>query len=89
MKIDIKHVAKLARLRLEDDQVEKFEQQMLSILEMVANLPEITGSDDGLDPSNPMILRKDVVTPSMDREDLLRIAPASQSGCILVPKIVE
>ena len=32
MQIDIKHVAKLARLRIEDDQLEKFEEQMQDIL---------------------------------------------------------
>ena len=39
MQIDIKHVAKLARLRIEDDQLEKFEEQMQDILGLVENLP--------------------------------------------------
>lgn len=89
MKIDIKHVAKLARLRIEDDRIEKFESEMLSIIDMVENLPEISGDDNGLERSNPMILRKDEVTPSMKRDLLLKNAPEVKSGCIVVPKTVE
>ena len=89
MKIDIKHVAKLARLRIEDDQVEKFETQMLSILDMVENLPELSGNSSGLDREHPMELRPDEVKPSMKRDLLLQNAPESRSGCLLVPKTVE
>lgn len=89
MKIDIKHVAKLARLRIEDDRIEKFENEMLSIIEMVENLPEITGSDSGLDRNNPMELRQDIVEPSMKRDLVLANAPEVRSGCIVVPKTVE
>ena len=32
MKIDIKHIAKLSRLRIEDDKLEKFEKDMESIV---------------------------------------------------------
>ena len=35
MEIDIKHIAKLARLRIEDDEMEEVQKKMLSVLEMV------------------------------------------------------
>ena len=54
MEIDIKHIAKLARLRIEDDEMEEVQKKMLSVLEMVENLPEITGKSSGLDRENPM-----------------------------------
>ena len=34
MNIDIKHIAKLARLRIEDDQLDKFESEMENIVGM-------------------------------------------------------
>ena len=37
MEIDIKHIAKLARLRIEDDEMEEVQKKMLSVLEMVEN----------------------------------------------------
>ena len=87
MEIDIKHIAKLARLRIEDDEME--EVQKLSVLELVENLPEITGKSSGLDRENPMELRKDEVKPSMKRDLILANAPETRSGCLLVPKTVE
>ncbi|MBS4786458.1 MAG: Asp-tRNA(Asn)/Glu-tRNA(Gln) amidotransferase subunit GatC [Clostridiales bacterium] len=89
MKIDIKHVAKLARLRIEDDEMAEVEKKLLSVLEMVENLPELTGNNSGLDRNNPMELRKDIVKPSMKRDLILANAPETRSGCLLVPKTVE
>lgn len=89
MQIDMKHVAKLARLRIEEDQFEKFEKQMQDIIAMVENLPEISGSDFGVDPSNPMQLRKDEITSSLRRDEVLKNAPEVKAGCIVVPKTVE
>lgn len=89
MKIDIKHVAKLARLRIEDDEMAEVEKKLLSVLEMVENLPELTGNNSGLDQNNPMELRKDIVKPSMKRDLILANAPETRSGCLLVPKTVE
>ena len=40
LEIDIKHVAKLARLRIEDEKVEMFQRQMGDIIAMVERLPE-------------------------------------------------
>ena len=40
MNIDIKHIAKLARLRIEDDQLDKFESEMQNIVGMVEKLPD-------------------------------------------------
>lgn len=57
MNIDIKHIAKLARLRIEDDQLDKFESEMQNIVGMVEKLPDIQ-DEMTLDPDNPMILRK-------------------------------
>ena len=53
MKIDIKHIAKLSRLRIEDDKLEKFEKDMESIVNMVDRLPDVEGTLD-LNPKDTM-----------------------------------
>ena len=89
MNIDIKHIAKLARLRLEDDQLDKFESEMENIVGMVEKLPDIQ-DEMTLDPDNPMILRKDVaVQDKFTRQELMQNAPQLKAGCLVVPKTVE
>lgn len=89
MNIDIKHIAKLARLRVEDDQLDKFESEMENIVGMVEKLPDIQ-DEMTLDPDNPMILRKDVaVQDKFTRQELMQNAPQVKAGCLVVPKTVE
>ncbi|WP_418834348.1 Asp-tRNA(Asn)/Glu-tRNA(Gln) amidotransferase subunit GatC [Ruminococcus sp.] len=89
MNIDIKHIAKLARLRIEDDQLDKFESEMKNIVGMVEKLPDIQ-DEMTLDPDNPMILRKDVaVQDKFTRQELMQNAPQVKAGCLVVPKTVE
>lgn len=89
MNIDIKHIAKLARLHIEDDQLEKFESEMQNIVNMVENLPDIK-DELTLDENNPMILRKDkAVTDKCTRQELMANAPQVKAGCLVVPKTVE
>ncbi len=89
MNIDIKHIAKLARLHIEDDQLEKFESEMQNIVNMVENLPDIK-DELTLDENNPMILRKDkAVTDKYTRQELMANAPQVKAGCLVVPKTVE
>ena len=89
MNIDIKHIAKLARLRIEDDQLDKFESEMQNIVGMVEKLPDIQ-DEMTLVPDNPMILRKDVaVQDKFTRQELMQNAPQVKAGCLVVPKTVE
>lgn len=90
MKIDINHIAKLARLKMDEQQAEKFARQMEGIIDMVDKLPAIEGVATGLDPANPMTLRADVAVPSDSRrDDILANAPQVEAGCVVVPRIVE
>ena len=89
MKIDIKHIAKLSRLKIEDEKLEKFERDMESIVNMVDRLPEVDGDVD-LNPEDAMTLREDkAVTDKFRPEELLANAPEVQAGCLVVPKTVE
>ena len=89
MNIDIKHIAKLARLRIEDEKLEKFEKDMQSIVAMVDRLPDIE-EELTLDRENAMTLREDVAVPDQfTRDELMANAPQVQAGCLVVPKTVE
>lgn len=89
MNIDIKHIAKLSRLRIEEDKLDEFETQMQNIVNMVENLPDIE-DELVLDEKNPMILREDkAVTDKYTRQELMANAPKVKAGCLVVPKTVE
>lgn len=89
MKIDIIHIAKLARLKIDEKDVPRFEAQMQDIISMVEQMPELTDDYKDVDPSRPMELRRDEIIPSVRREELLACAPQVQAGCVVVPKTVE
>lgn len=89
MNIDIRHIAKLSRLRIEDDKLEKFEADMRNIVEMVEKLPDIN-DELTLDEENAMTLREDkAVTNKYTRQELMYNSPSVKAGCLVVPKTVE
>lgn len=87
--IDIRHVAKLARLHVEDADVPRLQAQMADIVRMVEKLPEFEDTRLPLDEKDAMTLREDEVRPSMPRDEVLANAPKTEAGCVVVPKIVE
>lgn len=89
MKIDIMHIAKLARLKIDGEEAARFEGQMQDIINMVEQIPELNDDYLDIDPAHPMELRRDEIRPSTKREELLAGAPAVQAGCVVVPKTVE
>lgn len=89
MNIDIKKIAKLARIYVDDKDAEKFEGQMQEIVNMVENLPDIE-NEPLLDPDNPMKLREDKCEEhKFSRQELMQNAPKVKAGCLVVPKTVE
>ncbi len=89
MKVDIMHIAKLSRLKIEEEQIPKFEKDVENILSMVQNLPELDDNGALIDPDNPMTLREDKAEQNFKRDELLKNAPATKAGCVVVPKVVE
>ncbi len=88
MKIDIKHIAKLSCLHVDEDKIEQLEKQMSDMITMVEHLPELSQGDLSLSVENKMELRKDEIKPSYSRDSMLSNAPQKQAGCIVVPKVV-
>jgi aspartyl-tRNA(Asn)/glutamyl-tRNA(Gln) amidotransferase subunit C len=86
------HVAKLARLKLEPHELEKFKKELSSILEYMDVLHEV--NTDGVNPtfhtnSTANALRGDEVWSSQSKGDALSNAPKVLDGCIVVPRVIE
>ncbi len=87
----VRHVAKLARLRLDDVECERFSGQLTSILGHISKLNAVDVTD--VEPmAHPMVmsnrLADDVPEPAMPIEDLLRNAPAVEGRFLAVPKVL-
>ncbi len=88
----VEHVARLARLALSDEERERFAEQLGRILEYCALLD--AQSIDSVPPTSHVlplvnVLRDDVVTPSLEREEVLAQAPAHEQGFFRVPRVLE
>jgi aspartyl-tRNA(Asn)/glutamyl-tRNA(Gln) amidotransferase subunit C len=82
------HVAKLARLSLSDEEVERLGAQLDAILDAVSKVSELDLAD--VPPtSHPLdlvnVLADDEPQPSLPRERALANAPATEDGAFLVP----
>ena len=89
---DVEHVAHLARLGLTPDELSLLEGQLNHILDQYAKLAEL--DTDAIPPTAQTIeleniLRDDVVTPSLPVGEVLRNAPDSSAGFIVVPAILS
>ncbi len=89
---DVEHVAHLARLGLTGEELGRLEGQLNHILdqyEILAALPtdEIAPTAQTIELEN--ILRDDTARPSLPVEAVLRNAPDSRDGFIVVPAILE
>ena len=79
------HVARLARLRLSEEEVERFQRELSTILDHIETINEIEGLDD-VEPTSHVVevenaLREDEPRPSWPRDRVLEEAPdVAQSG---------
>jgi len=90
-KIDVRYVAKLARIALSEDEVERFEKQLGDLLGHVDVLSEL---ETAAVPATAQVVesknveRADEAGPSLDRETILSMAPQRQGAFFRVPKII-
>jgi aspartyl-tRNA(Asn)/glutamyl-tRNA(Gln) amidotransferase subunit C len=82
------HVARLARLRLTEDEVERMASEMSKILEHVAKMNEL--DLEGVEPTSHVVelqnvLRDDVPRECLSREQALAPAPDVAEGGFRVP----
>lgn len=91
-KEQVQHVADLARLTFNEDEIEDFTKQMSKIIEYAEVLNEL--DTENVEPTTHVmdvrnVLRADEVKPSLDREDALKNAPKQKDGQFEVPSVLE
>lgn len=89
---DVKKIAKLARIRLSEDDVAHYGREINGILKWIEQLSEV--NTDGVAAlasvsDQPLPWRTDVVTDGNIQEQVLKNAPNASYGCFAVPKVIE
>ena len=88
---EVAHVATLARLALTDDEIDHLTVELAGILEHVQDMAELNlaGVETTAHPLGLVnVLRADVPRPSLDRAEVLAMAPAAEDEQFRVPRIL-
>jgi aspartyl-tRNA(Asn)/glutamyl-tRNA(Gln) amidotransferase subunit C len=88
----VRNIAELVQLKVDDADIQQLAEGMQNILALADQMQAI--NTEGVEPvSNPLDasqkLRPDVVTEENQRELFQSLAPATESGLYLVPRVVE
>ncbi len=89
---DVRYVAKLSRLSLDEDKIGKFQEQLDGILGYIAQLDEV--NTDGVLPTTHVlssmknVFREDELRESLTTEAALKNAPEADEHFFKVPKII-
>jgi aspartyl-tRNA(Asn)/glutamyl-tRNA(Gln) amidotransferase subunit C len=88
----VRHIAKLARIAMSDEELDRLLPELNNILGWVEQLGEV--DTDGIEPLTAVIdqklrLRDDRVTDGNIRDEVLANAPEAQHGFFAVPKVIE
>ncbi|MBE3578564.1 MAG: Asp-tRNA(Asn)/Glu-tRNA(Gln) amidotransferase subunit GatC [Caldanaerobacter subterraneus] len=91
-KSEVEHIAKLARLKFTEEEIEEMSKELSKILDYVNKLNEL--DTENVEPTAHIVpihnvFREDEVKPSMPREKVLMNAPYKEQGFFKVPKIIE
>ena len=91
-KKELQHLAKLAKLELSEDELEKLTPQLDSILEFVSQLDEVntkgvveTHQTTGLQ----NIYREDEIKPCENEKEIIESSPQKiRENCLVVPRVM-
>ena len=89
---DVRHVARLARLALSEDELQRMRAEMSAILDYMDKLRSL--DTKGVEPTSHSIplsnvMREDEPVPSSPRDDMLANAPDRDGDTFRVPRIIE
>ena len=89
---EVQHVARLARLALTDEELERMREQLDAILAYIDKLREL--DVEGVEPTShavPLVnvMRDDDIAPSLSQEAALANAPDRAGEFFRVPRIIE
>ncbi|MEY4719926.1 MAG: hypothetical protein RL563_2544 [Pseudomonadota bacterium] len=89
---DVKKIAHLARLGIDEQQIEAYTKDLSSMLDLMTHMGQLDTSNVApmahpLDQTQR--LRADRVTETNQRDHFQAIAPQTEAGLYLVPKVIE
>ena len=88
----IENLATLARIAIDDNRIKEISQQLGSVLDLVDQLQaaDTSGLDNAANPTQgSQRLREDKVSETDQREAFQAIAPDTEGGLFLVPKVID
>jgi aspartyl-tRNA(Asn)/glutamyl-tRNA(Gln) amidotransferase subunit C len=89
---DVAHLASLARIDLDDGELDRLAGQLGVVLESVARVGQVA-ADDVPATSHPLpmtnVQRPDIPVPGLTQEQALAAAPATEQGRFQVPRILQ
>ena len=92
-KEEIKKIASLAKINISNDELDNYSGQISNILEYISILDDVDTSrvDDSATSifENNQFLREDKVEKSLDRDEVMKLAPESDGIYFRVPKVIE
>lgn len=91
-RVELAHIAHLARLEFSETELAAFTEQLDAILSYFDKLKEVDTT--AVEPTSHVlrvrnVFREDAVTGSIGQEATLRNAPEQESGCFRVPKVID
>ena len=91
-KNDVKNIASLARIHLQEEEITALTKDLEGILHYVDKLSKLDVTK--VQPTTHVaplknVLRKDVVKPSLKTDSALKIAVEHHEGSFKVPKVIE
>lgn len=89
---EVRHLADLARIDLDDAELDHLAPQLAVIIDSIASIGEVAAGDIPAT-SHPLpltnVFREDVVRPSLSAEQALSGAPAQEQQRFMVPRILD
>ena len=89
---DVQHIANLARLTFDEQEMESYQYQLSRILDYIEKLNQL--DTEGDPPTSHVIPIRNVMKPDekrdlFQREDIIANAPSTEQGYFEVPKVIE
>lgn len=89
---DVLHIAKLARLKLADNELENYKKNLQEILDFADTINHVNTDDIGETigiNENYNVFRKDEIKQESNKDELLSNAPSQDEGMFRIPKVIN
>ncbi len=89
---DVLHIAKLARLKLADNELENYKKNLQEILDFADTINHVNTEDIGETigiNENYNVFRKDEIKQESNKDELLSNAPSQDEGMFRIPKVIN